>query len=197
MEIRRCGAPYAVATALQIALCASVREGALAFRAVVLAQNTNMIFLRGDLFSSPVTPALAGLYSAPLPIFAAAVTEKQLAQRATRTVVSTAPIAKENKRIVKQNYKSRFYCMGGKMFICDDIMGTFFKKHKCADCKVKLKRKIFSKIIDAKEARNYRRHIRRNPITGDVKISWYEFECPICKKSFTLEQLEKTNEKNI
>lgn len=87
--------------------------------------------------------------------------------------------------------------MSGKMLICNDIVGTFFKKHKCVDCKVKLKRKIVSKIINTKseEAKNYSFHITRHTITGDVKISWYEFECPICKKGFTVEQLEEINDK--
>ena len=85
--------------------------------------------------------------------------------------------------------------MSGKMFICDDVVGTFFKKHKCVDCKVKLERKIVSKIINTKseEAKNYSFHIVRNTIAGDVEVSWYEFECPVCKKSFTLEKLEEIN----
>ena len=88
--------------------------------------------------------------------------------------------------------------MNGKQFICNDVVGTFFKKHKCADCKVKLKRKIVSKIINtnSEEAKNYSFHIHRNTIKGDVKISWYEFECPTCKKSFTLERLEEISEEN-
>ena len=88
--------------------------------------------------------------------------------------------------------------MGGKMLICNDIVGTFFKKYKCVDCKVKLKRKKVSKIINIKseEAKNYNFHIHSNTITGDVKISWYEFECPVCQKSFTLEKLEEINDKN-
>ena len=52
------------------------------------------------------------------------------------------------------------------------------------------------KIINTKseEAKNYSFHILRHTITGDVKISWYEFECPVCKKSFTVEQLEEIND---
>ena len=86
--------------------------------------------------------------------------------------------------------------MGGRMLVCNDIVGTFLRKHKCVDCKVKLKRKKASKIINTKseEAKNYSFHIHHNTMTGDVKISWYEFECPICKKSFTLEELETVNE---
>ena len=88
--------------------------------------------------------------------------------------------------------------MNGKKFICNDVIGTFFKKHKCVDCKVKLKRKKVSKIINtkSKEAKNYSFHINRNTITGDVEISWYEFGCPVCKKSFTVEELEEMNDKN-
>ena len=87
--------------------------------------------------------------------------------------------------------------MSGKKFICNDVVGTFFKKYKCVDCKVRLERKLISKIINTKseEAKNYSFHIHRNTITGDVKFSWYEFECPICKKSFTVEQLEEINDK--
>ncbi len=85
--------------------------------------------------------------------------------------------------------------MSGKMFVCDDILGTYFKKHQCVYCKVKLKRKKVSKIINTKseEARNYSFHMHHNTMSGNVKISWYEFECPVCKKSFTLEQLEETD----
>ena len=88
--------------------------------------------------------------------------------------------------------------MGGKMLICDDIVGTFFKKHRCVDCKVKLNLKKVSKIINTKseEAKNYSFHMTHNTMTGNVKISWYEFECPTCKKSFTLERLEEINERN-
>ena len=88
--------------------------------------------------------------------------------------------------------------MNGKKFICNDVIGTFFKKHKCVDCKVKLKRKKVSKIINtkSKEAKNYSFHINRNTMTGDVEFSWYEFECPVCKKSFTVEELEEMNDKN-
>ena len=83
--------------------------------------------------------------------------------------------------------------MKGKAFICDDIVGTYFKKHKCVDCKVKLKRKKVSKIInsESEEAKNYSFRLYRYTLKGDVKFSWYEFECPICKKSFTLEKLEE------
>ena len=88
--------------------------------------------------------------------------------------------------------------MGGKMLICDDIVGTFFKKYKCADCNVKLNRKKVSKIINTKseEAKNYSFHMTHNTMTGNVKISWYEFECPTCKKNFSLERLEEINERN-
>ena len=82
--------------------------------------------------------------------------------------------------------------MSGKMLVCNDIVGTFLRRHKCAYCKVKLKRKKVLKIINSKseEAKNYNFHMHRNTMTGDVNISWYEFECPICKRSFTLEELE-------
>ena len=86
--------------------------------------------------------------------------------------------------------------MSGKMLVCNDIVGTFLKKHKCFDCKVKLNRKKASKIINTKseEAKNYSFHMHHNTMTGNVEISWYEFECPICKKSFTLEELESAND---
>lgn len=82
--------------------------------------------------------------------------------------------------------------MSGKMLLCNDIVGTFLKKQKCVYCKSKLKRKKASKVINSKseEAKNYSLHIHHNTMTGDINISWYEFECPICKKRFTLEELE-------
>ncbi|MBR3894527.1 MAG: hypothetical protein IKJ35_05205 [Clostridia bacterium] len=88
--------------------------------------------------------------------------------------------------------------MGGKMLICNDILGTFFKKYKCADCKVKINRKKLSKIINTKseEAKNYSFHIHSHAMTGDVKIYWYEFECPVCKKRFTVEQLNRYRKKS-
>ena len=87
--------------------------------------------------------------------------------------------------------------ISGKKFICNDVVGTYFKKHKCPKCKEKLERKLVSKIIntESEEAKNYSFHIHRNTISGDVEISWYEFECPICKKSFTVEELEDINDK--
>ena len=48
----------------------------------------------------------------------------------------------------------------------------------------------------SEEAKNYCFHMTHNTMTGNVKISWYEFECPTCKKSFTLERLEEINERN-
>ena len=88
--------------------------------------------------------------------------------------------------------------MSGKMLICDDIVGTFFKKYKCVDCKVKLKRTKASKTVNARseEAKKYSFHIYGNTVTGDVKIFWYEFKCPVCKKCFTVEQLEEIKNKN-
>ena len=85
----------------------------------------------------------------------------------------------------------------GKSFICNDVVGTFFKQHKCVDCKVKLKRKKVSKIInsESEEAKNYSFRVLHHSLKGNVKFSWYEFECPICKKSFTVEQLEEINDK--
>lgn len=83
--------------------------------------------------------------------------------------------------------------MSGKAFICDDIIGTYFRKHKCPDCKKKLKRKKVSKTINSEsnEAKNYSFRLYRHTLKGDVTFSWYEFECPVCKKSFTLERLDE------
>ena len=88
--------------------------------------------------------------------------------------------------------------MVGKAFICNDVAGTFFKKHDCIDCKVRLIRKKVSKIVnsESEEAKNYSFRVHRNTLKGDVKFSWYEFECPNCKRCFTVAELDELECKN-
>ena len=52
--------------------------------------------------------------------------------------------------------------MGGKMLICDDIVGTFFKKYKCADCNVKLNRseRIFDTVLIPNRLINNGRNVK-------------------------------------
>ena len=83
--------------------------------------------------------------------------------------------------------------MGGKMLICDDIVGTFFKKYKCADCKVKLNRKKVSKIINTKseEAKNYdfSQPGGDGYMIGNIKFVKTAFRCNKCDKTYSIEEL--------
>ena len=81
--------------------------------------------------------------------------------------------------------------LSGRSFICNDTIGTFFKKHKCPYCHEILKRKKVAKIInsESEEAKNYSFRLMYHTLKGNVKFSWYEFECPVCNKMFTVERL--------
>ena len=81
--------------------------------------------------------------------------------------------------------------MAGSAFFCKDVIGTFFKKHYCPDCQTRLKRKKVYKVVnsESEEAKNYDFSLLRFQRKGNVRFSWYEFECPSCQKQYTLEAL--------
>ncbi len=85
--------------------------------------------------------------------------------------------------------------MAGKAFICNDVIGTYIKKHSCPTCNIKLKRIKVSKTINpnSEEANSdfFKRHIAGFKKYGDIKFTWHEFECSSCKRHFILDELDE------
>ena len=67
----------------------------------------------------------------------------------------------------------------------------FRKDHFCPNCGKKLDKSEVSKIInkESPEAKNFDFRIGGLKPVGDVKIVWDEFECPSCKKHYTVEEI--------
>ncbi len=91
------------------------------------------------------------------------------------------------------------YMITGRKFICNDAVGTFFKKHYCPVCKARLNRIKVSKTVNPKseEAKEFDFEITPDShhIQGDVRFSWYEFACPNCDRSYRMEEIKKYEKK--
>lgn len=85
----------------------------------------------------------------------------------------------------------------GKKYFNKDVVYISFKKHSCPNCCSRLKTVKVSKIVNfySPEAKEYDflfgsgRHAVI--INDDVEFVWKEFECPNCKKHFTVDELKK------
>jgi len=76
-----------------------------------------------------------------------------------------------------------------------------FKKHYCPACKIALKKLKVSQIVNSKskEARNFEFEFGESFMIGNVKFIWIEFQCPLCKTRFSIDemkQIEKAQRKN-
>lgn len=68
-----------------------------------------------------------------------------------------------------------------------------FKKHYCIDCGELLEKLKVSKIVNSNspEAKDFDFHTADNYMIGDVKFIWMEFQCPKCKKQFTIDEMKR------
>ena len=67
------------------------------------------------------------------------------------------------------------------------------KKHYCIDCGEQMTKIKVSKIVNSNspEAKNFDFHTVDNYMIGDVKFIWIEFQCPKCKRQFTIEEMKR------
>lgn len=80
---------------------------------------------------------------------------------------------------IKWIYKSPFY--------------VHWKKHFCPACNERLRIIKVSRIINSKseEAKDYNFHTLDNYMIGNVKFVWKEFQCPKCKRQFTIDEMKQ------
>lgn len=92
----------------------------------------------------------------------------------------------------------------GIRYINNDI-AYVSKKHFCPDCKCELRKVEVSKVVnsDSDEAKNMPKMFSKTRIgsrgikfrsynyIGDIKYVWKEFECDICHRHFTVEEMKK------
>ena len=85
----------------------------------------------------------------------------------------------------------------GKKYFNKDVVYTSLTKHFCPNCNGKLKTIKMSKIVNFKSPEAEKFDFRFGSgdhvmvVNGDVKFIWKEFECPNCRKHFTVEELKK------
>lgn len=79
----------------------------------------------------------------------------------------------------------------GTKYINSAIFYTLFKKHYCPNCGKRLRLVKKSKIVNSNspEAKNYDFNLGDSFMEGNVKFVWKEFQCPICQKEFTVEDI--------
>ncbi len=70
---------------------------------------------------------------------------------------------------------------------------VIFKKHYCIDCGELMSKIEVSKIVNSNspEAKDFDFHTVDNYMIGDVKFIWTEFQCPKCKKQFTIDEMKR------
>jgi len=71
------------------------------------------------------------------------------------------------------------------------------KKHFCPECKAPLKKITVSRVINSKssEAADFDFSAGDGWINGNVKFVWKEFECPVCKRHITINQMKEIENK--
>lgn len=82
----------------------------------------------------------------------------------------------------------------GIKYINNAMFYTLFKKHYCPNCKNKLKLVKKSKTVNSNspEAKNYDFNLGDGFMEGNVKFVWKEFECAMCQKEFTVNEIRST-----
>lgn len=88
----------------------------------------------------------------------------------------------------------------GIKYFNHDVFYTTLKKHYCPKCRTKLERVKKSKVVNAKspEAKNFDFNLGNSFLAGNVKFIWTEFQCPTCKRTFSIremKQIEKLGKK--
>lgn len=83
--------------------------------------------------------------------------------------------------------------MTGYSYFNKDVAYVSFKKHDCPCCHHLLKTVKVSRVVNSRspEAKDFNFRMGRSYMVGDVKFVWKEFECPECKKHFTVEELKR------
>ena len=85
----------------------------------------------------------------------------------------------------------------GIKYFNKDVVYVSFRKHLCPNCCNKLKTVKVSKIVNfnSPEADNYDFHFGSGKhvivVNDDVEFVWKEFECPNCRKHFTVDELKR------
>lgn len=67
-----------------------------------------------------------------------------------------------------------------------------FKKHYCISCGELLEKIVVSKIVNSNslEAKNFDFQAVDSYMIGNVKFIWDEFQCPNCKRQFTIKEMK-------
>ncbi len=73
----------------------------------------------------------------------------------------------------------------------------FCKAHFCPDCGGKLDKTAVSKVINSlsEEAKNFDFSCGDVFLAGNVKFTWNEFECSVCKKHFSVNEIKLSERK--
>lgn len=78
--------------------------------------------------------------------------------------------------------------------ICKNPIFVHLKKHYCPDCGELLNKTSVSKIVhsDSPEAADFDFQSVDRYMIGNVKFIWTEFQCAVCGKNYTIDQLKRT-----
>lgn len=81
----------------------------------------------------------------------------------------------------------------GRLYSNNDIKYISLTKHRCPYCANLLKTVKISKVVNSNspEAKDFDFNFFDMTVTGDVKFTWKEFECPECRAHFTVDELKK------
>lgn len=81
----------------------------------------------------------------------------------------------------------------GTKYINNAIFYILLKKHYCPDCNKRLRLVKKSKIVNSNspEAKNYDFNSGDGFMDGNVRFVWKEFQCPMCQKEFTIEDMRR------
>lgn len=72
-----------------------------------------------------------------------------------------------------------------------------FKKHYCPNCGVRVKKIKVSRVVNSasSEAKDFDFHMMNTYMIGNVKFIWTEFQCPNCRRQFSIEDMKRIEEK--
>ena len=85
--------------------------------------------------------------------------------------------------------------MSGIKYKNRDVVYISFKKHFCPECSARLKTVKVSKIVNSNspEAADFDFSSSNQMVfKGDVKFVWKEFECPECKRHYTVNDIRRS-----
>lgn len=80
----------------------------------------------------------------------------------------------------------------GRKYFNNDVL-YLRKKHYCPQCKALLKTVKVSKIVNSQspEAKDFDFSCGDGFLTGDVKFTWKELECPTCNRHLTVREMKQ------